>query len=565
MEVFILKLKGFKFLALALATALTLTACGGGGGTSDSGGGEKKADNNTPAATDVATPQVNRIVSSNMAEPGTLDPAKARGTHESWPLQHLFAGLTRVNKDGKVENVLADKIEVSEDGKVYKVTLKDGLKWSDGNPVTAEDFEFSWKRVLDPKLESQYAYQLYYLAGAEDYNKGKGKAEDVGVKALDPKTLQVTLKQPTAYFDSLMAFYTYYPVSKKVVEANPDWAKDPKTFVSNGPFVLKEWTHNAKIVMDKNPNYFEADKVKIDGIDLDIIEDQSTVYQKYVAGEYNMVVELPTEVTAKLRAENNPELVIGPNVALYYYNLNPAIKPLNNVKVRKALSLALDRKVITDQITQGGQLPATAIVPPGLLDDTGKEFSEANKDMIKTDIEEAKKLLTEGLAEEKMTPADVKLTILYNTSENHKKIAEAIQQMWNKELGINTTLENVEFKVKIDRENAHQFEISRSGWVGDYLDPMTFVDLWITGASNNYVNYSNPEYDKLVKEAQTSTDKKLRMDNMKKAEKMILEDMAIIPIYFYTHPYAVKPNVKGITKNAINYPSLINAEIELKK
>lgn len=560
-----MKSKGFKFLALALATALTLTACGGGGGTSDTGGGEKKADNNTPAATDVATPQVNRIVSSNMAEPGTLDPAKARGTHESWPLQHLFVGLTRVNKDGKVENALADKIEISEDGKVYKVTLKDGLKWSDGNPITAEDFEFAWKRVLDPKMESQYAYQLYYIAGAEEYNKGKGKADSVGVKALDAKTLQVTLKQPTAYFDSLMGFYTYYPVSKKVVEANADWAKDPKTLVSNGAFTLKDWTHNSKIVMDKNPNYYEADKVKIDGIDLDIIEDQSTVYQKYVAGEYNMVVELPTEVTAKLRAENNPELVIGPNVALYYYNLNPAVKPLNNVKVRKALSLALDRKVITDQITQGGQLPATAIVPPGLLDDTGKEFSDANKDLIKTDVEEAKKLLTEGLAEEKMTPADVKLTILYNTSENHKKIAEAIQQMWNKELGIKTELENVEFKVKIDRENAHQFDISRSGWVGDYLDPMTFMDLWITGASNNYVNYSNPEYDKLVKEAQTSTDQKLRMDNMKKAEKMILEDMAIVPIYFYTHPYTVKPNVKGITKNAINYPSLINAEIELKK
>ena len=560
-----MKSKGFKFLALALATALTLTACGGGGGTSDTGGGEKKADNNTPAATDVATPQVNRIVSSNMAEPGTLDPAKARGTHESWPLQHLFVGLTRVNKDGKVENALADKIEISEDGKVYKVTLKDGLKWSDGNPITAEDFEFAWKRVLDPKMESQYAYQLYYIAGAEEYNKGKGKADSVGVKAVDAKTLQVTLKQPTAYFDSLMGFYTYYPVSKKVVEANADWAKDPKTLVSNGAFTLKDWTHNSKIVMDKNPNYYEADKVKIDGIDLDIIEDQSTVYQKYVAGEYNMVVELPTEVTAKLRAEKNPELVIGPNLALYYYNLNPAVKPLNNVKVRKALSLALDRKVITDQITQGGQLPATAIVPPGLLDDTGKEFSDANKDLIKTDVEEAKKLLTEGLAEEKMTPADVKLTILYNTSENHKKIAEAIQQMWNKELGIKTELENVEFKVKIDRENAHQFEISRSGWTGDYLDPTTFVDLWITGASNNYVNYSNPEYDKLVKEAQTSTDQKLRMDNMKKAEKMILEDMAIVPIYFYTHPYAVKPNVKGITKNAINYPSLINAEIELKK
>ncbi|EHL18434.1 hypothetical protein HMPREF9630_00159 [Peptoanaerobacter stomatis] len=556
-----MKGKGLKFLSMSLIVTMLLTACGGSGEKKD----DTKTGDNAPAATDVATPQVNRIVTSNMAEPGSLDPAKARGTHESFPLQHLFAGLTKVTAEGKVENALADKIELSEDGLVYTITLKDGLKWSDGNPLTAADFEYAWKRVLDPAIASDYAYQLYYVKGGQEYNEGKGKIEDVGVKALDDKTLEVTLKQPTAYFDSLMAFYTLYPVEKAVVEANPDWAKDPSTYVSNGPFILKEWTHNAKIVLDKNPNFYDAENVKIDGIDLDILEDQSTVYQKYVAGEYNMTVELPLEVTAQMKQENNPELVVGADVGLYYYNLNPAIKPLNNVKVRKALSLALDRNVITENITKGGQVPATAIVPLGLYDENGKEFSEANKDMVKTDVEEAKKLLAEGLAEENMKPEDVNLTILYNTSENHKKIAEAIQQMWNKELGINLNLENTEFKVKIDRETNKEYDISRSGWIGDYLDPMTFMDLWLTGAPNNYVSYSNPEYDKLIKEAQASTDQKLRMDNMKAAERMILEDAAIVPIYFYTHPYVVKPNVKGIYKTAINYPNLTYAEITLNK
>lgn len=547
--------KGLRFLSLALAASLLFTACGGG----------EKKDGGDNAAKASATPQVNRIVTSNMSEPGTLDPAKAQGTHESFPLQHLFSGLTKVAEDGSVQMDLADKIELSEDGLTYTVTLKDGLKWSDGNPLTAEDFEFAWKRVLDPKTESQYAYQLYYLKGGEEFNKGEGKIEDVGVKALDEKTLEVTLKAPTAYFESLMAFYTLYPVSKAVVEANPDWAKDPSTYVSSGAFMLKEWTHNARISMDKNPNFYNADKVKIDGIDLDIIEDQSTVYQKYLAGEYNMTVELPLEVVAQMKEANDPELVIGKNYALYYYNLNPTVKPLNNVKVRKALSLAIDRSVITDQITKGGQIPAETVVPLGVVDDKGVEFAEANKGMVKTDVQEAKKLLEEGLAEEGMAASDVNLTVLYNTSENHKKIAEAIQQMWNKELGININLENTEFQVKIDREQNHQFDISRSGWTGDYLDPMTFVDLWLKGGSNNYVQYDNPDYDKLVKEAQQTTDQKVRMDNMKMAEKMILEDAAIVPIYYYTHPYSVKPNVTGITKTAINYPNVTYAEITLDK
>lgn len=559
-----MKRRTLKLLSMVLVSALLLTACGGGATkTEQKEGGDAKPE----ATANVATPQVNRIVTNNSSEPGTLDPAKAQGTHESFPMRHLFEGLTKINAEGKVENALAEKIEKSQDGITYTITLKDGLKWSDGNPLTAKDFEFAWKRVLDPKTASEYAYQLYYLKGGQEFNEGKGKKEDVGVKATDDKTLVVTLKAPTAYFDSLLAFYTLYPVSEKVATANPDWAKDPKTFVSNGAFMLKDWQHNAKIVMDKNPNYYDVASVKIDGIDMDILEDSNTAYQKYVSGEYNVLLPLPTEVTAKLKAENSPELVIEKDLGTYYYNLNPAIKPLNNKKVRQALSLAIDRKIITENISKGGQVPATGLVPQGLLDDTDKDFTEANNTAVKTDIEQAKKLFEEGLKEEGMTAADVKLTILYNTLEAHKAIAQAVQQMWNTNLGINVELENVEFKVKIAREKADpkQYQISRAGWIGDYQDPMTFLDMYLTGGSQNDVDYSNPEYDKLIKEAQTSTDQKVRMDNMKKAEKILLDDAAVIPIYFYTQPMAVKPNVTGIYKALTQYPTLTYAQVTLNK
>lgn len=556
-----MKRKSLKLLSMALISAMLLTACGGGSTTpekKDEGNAENK-----PAVTDVATPKVNRIVTNNTSEPATLDPAKAQGTHESFPLQHMFVGITRNNKDGQVENALAEKIDISQDGLTYTITLKDGLKWSDGSPLTAHDFEFSWKRVLDPATESHYANQLYYVKGGQAYNEGKGSADDVAIKAKDDKTLEVVLDKPTAYFDGLMAFYTLYPVPKAIVEANPDWAKDPKTLVSNGAFQLKTWEHNAKISMDKNPNFYDAENVKIDGIDMDIIEEQNTAWQKYSSGEYNVNIDLPTEVVGQLKESESPELIIGKDVGTYYYNFNPEKKPLNNPKVRKALAFAIDRTIITDKIAKGGQIPATGVVPIGILDENGKDFGADHQGLVKYDPQEAKKLFEEGLAEENMKPEDVELTILYNTSEGHKAIAQAVQQMWNKELGINVGLENVEFKVKLDREKAGQYDISRAGWVGDYADPMTFMDLWLTGGSFNDAKYSNAEYDKLVKEAMTTTDQKLRMDNMKKAEKILLEEMPVSPIYFYTKPFTVKPNVTGIYKTLTQYPTLTYAEITL--
>ena len=390
---------------------------------------------------------------NNSSEPGTLDPALAQGTHESWVLDHIFEGLFKKSPDGKIVPGMAKDFKLADDQITYTFTLRDDIKWSNGDTVTAKDFEYSWKRALNPELAAEYAYQFYYLKGAEAYNTGKGSIEDVGVKALDEKTLEVVLESPTAYFLELTSFYTYYPVNQKVVEANPDWAKDPKTYVSNGPFKLTEWVHNAKIVIMKNENYYDAAKVKLDGIDFAILTDENTAWQKYEGGEFDFLTPLPQAVVAQLKAQNNPELVIGGDVATYYYNFNSKIKPFNNVKIRKALAMTIDRQTIVDKIAQGGQLPAEGVVPFGILDENNEDYRDAAGKLVDFNVEEGKKLFQEGLAETGFTAADFsQFTILYNTSEGHKKIAQAIQEMWRSNLDIEVKLENVDFQVKLDRE-----------------------------------------------------------------------------------------------------------------
>jgi oligopeptide transport system substrate-binding protein len=543
-------------MSILLVLVMVFTGCSSPADKTDDETGDETQNGGTGAKKILRT--------NNSSEPGSLDPALAQGTHESWVLENVFEGLMTFNEKGELVEGMAEKYEVSEDGLTYKFYIREDAKWTNGDPVTAHDFEYSWKRALDPKTASYYASILYPIKGAEAFNTGEGSADDVGVKALDDKTLEVTLENPTAYFLELTAFYTYFPVNKNVVESNPDWAKDPSTYVSNGPFKLVEWKHNDQIVLEKNENYYNADKIKLDGIDFDIIEDQNTAWQKYEGGEYDILVDVPTSVVAQLRAQNDPQLNIGFQVGTYYYNVNPKFKPFNNVKVRKALSMALDREVITEKITQGGQIPAYGVVPPGMEDENGKDFREVQGDLFKYDPEAAKKLFEEGLKEEGMTVEDFnkqKFVLLFNTSESHKKIAQAAQEMWRNNLGIEIGLENVEFQVKLDREKAGDYHISRAGWIGDFMDPITFLDLWWSKSEFNDVKYNNPEYDKLIETAKKSNDQATRMKALKEAEKMLMEDMAVIPVYFYTQPYTVKSNVKGIIKVPVRYPIITYAEI----
>lgn len=537
------KKRKVALLSVLLVLALVFTACSGGGGN--------------------AEPKILRT--NNSSEPGSLDPALAQGTHESWVLDHVFEGLMKKSQTGEIVPGMASKYEMSEDGLTYTFTIRNDAKWSNGKAVTAHDFEYSWKRALDPATAAYYSYQFFYLKNGEAYNSGTAKAEDVGVKATDDKTLVVTLQSPTGFFLELTSFYCYFPISKEVNEANPDWAKEVETYVSNGPFVLTEWVHNASITLAKNDNYYDAKQIKLDGIEFAILDDVNTAWQRYEAGEFDFLTPLPQTVVAQMREEKNPELVIGTDLATYYYNFNSEVKPLNNAKVRKALSLAIDRESIVNDVAQGGQAPAEGVVPFGIPDETGKDFREKSGSFLEFDAAEAKTLLAAGLAEEGMTAADMKLTLLYNTSEGHKKIAEAIQEMWRVNLGVEIALENVDFQVKLDREKAGDYQISRAGWIGDYIDPLTFIDLWVTDGPYNDARYSNAEYDKYVQTARTSTDVKERMEAMRKAEALLMEDMAVAPIYFYTQPYAQKSYVKGVYKPVNRYPYFIYADLEEAK
>lgn len=336
------------------------------------------------------------------------------------------------------------------------------------------------------------------------------------------------------------------------------------TYVSNGPFKLVEWKHNDQILLEKNEDYYNADKIKLDGIDLDILEDENTAWQKYQGGEYDLLVKVPTSVVNQLSQEDNSELNIGLQVGTYYYNVNPDVKPFNNAKVRKGLAMALDRETIVEQVSQGGEIPAVGVVPPGLEDENGDDFREAVGDLIEYDSTEAKKLFDEGLAEEGMTIEEFNSSnnvLLYNTSESHKKIAQAAQEMWRDALGVEIGLENVEFQVKLDREQSGDYQISRAGWIGDFMDPMTFLDLWWTDSAFNDVKYNNPAYDALIKEVKGTNDQDVRMKAMKEAEAILIEDMPVIPVYFYTQPYTVKSNVDGIFKVPVRYPVITYADI----
>lgn len=547
-------------ISLLLITAIVITGCSTPTETPAETPGE------TPAETPAEAPAGKKILrTNNSSEPGSLDPALSQGTHESWVLSNTFEGLMKYDEEGQVIPGMAEDYDLSEDNLTYTFKLRDGIVWSDGNPVTAHDFEYSWKRVLDPELAADYSFQLYYIEGAEAYNSGEGTADDVKIKALDDTTLEVTLAAPTGYFAELTAFYTYFPVSKVVVEANPDWAKKPETHISNGPFKMVSWEHNATIELEKSSTYYDAASIKLDGIHFDIIEDENTAWQKYEGGEYDILATLPQAVAAQLAQESSTELTIGAQVGTYYYNLNNDLKPFNNVKVRKGLAMSLDRQTIVEKIAQGGQIAATGAVPVGLMDETGADYRDTIGSLLEYNVEEGKKLFEEGLAEEGMTLEDFNnsnFVLLYNTSEAHKKIAQAAQEMWRSALGINLGVENVEFQVKLDREKAGDYAISRAGWIGDYSDPMTILDLWWSGSAFNDANYNNPEYDRLILETKATADPDVRFKNMRDAETILMEDMPVVPVYFYTQPYAVKSNVSGIYKLPLFYPTLTYADIQ---
>jgi oligopeptide transport system substrate-binding protein len=563
-----MKKKSLFMVSSIIATSMLFAGCGSNtnqgasqGGNTSTGSGQQSGNSGSSQGKE----KVARLISGG--EPGSLHPALAQGTHESIILDHVFEGLMKRDQEGHIVEGMAASYTMSADGLTYTFTLRDDAVWSNGEDVLAEDFEYAWKYALNPNTASDYAFQLYYIEGGEEFNSADidnlsedafaALEEAVGVKALDDTTLEVKLVSPTPYFLELCAFYTYYPVNKSLQEENPNWALDGTTHVSNGAFTITEWNHDQSVELVKNEHYYNSDLVNLSAITFYISEDMNTEWQMYQNGEIDVNYNIPTDVLGQLREKNDPELVTDAELAVYYYNFNTTIKPLNNLKVRKALSMAIDRTTIVEEVAQGGQFPAYALVPGGVADASG-DFRENGGQYFNEDVEAAKALLAEGLAEEGMDSAS--FTILYNTSEAHKKIAEAIQQMWA-QLGVTVELENTEFQVKLDREKSLDFEISRAGWIGDYVDPNTFLDMFASWNSYNNTGWTDPAYDELITKANAEFDVATRMGYLHEAEAMLMENSPIMPIYYYTKSIATKPYLVGTTKVINRDVSLIYADI----
>ncbi|WHX47680.1 peptide ABC transporter substrate-binding protein [Paenibacillus woosongensis] len=546
-------------LTLVLALSTLLAACGSNDkGASDGGKNNTPAENASSGEEKLAADQTLRVNLS--AEPPTFDPAQAQDSQANTVLKTMYEGLARMDEHGQPVPAAAEKWDV--DGTKYTFHLRKDAKWSNGDPVTANDFVFAWERVLSPNTQpaAPYAYQLYYLKNAQAYNEGKiTDFSQVGVKATDDYTLEVELDAPTPYFLGLTSFYTFYPVHQSVKD-DAKWAVDASKMIVNGPFTLTTWIKGQTIEVTKNENYWDKDDIKLNKITMSLVNSGATEITSYRNNELDRAGhpngEIPTDQIPIVQKELKDEYKVKGIASTYYYQFNVTAKPFDNAKIRKAFAMAIDRQIIVDKVTLGGQIPAFGFIPPGIAGVNDEYRTEVKDDYFTENVEEAKKLLEEGMQEEGYTKLP-DITLTYNSSEAHKKIALAVADMWKKNLGVDVKTENQEWAVFIENRKNLNYQVARAGWSADYNDPMTFIDLWTSNSGNNDIGFKNEEFDKLIAEAKAIEDNTKRNENFKKAEEILVKDnMAIMPIYYYTNVAVEKPWLKGVSldfSGAIDY------------
>ncbi len=496
----------------------------------------------------------------NLVEPSDLDPHVINSLQDFNIVLSLFEGLASYDPvDATPIPGVATHWEASEDIKTWTFHLRSNAKWSNGDPVTAHDFAYAYQRMLSPKMASEYAYMLFCIEGAEDFIAGK--TEDfstVGVTVVDDHTLQIKLAYPVPYLPGLAAHSSWYPVHQATIEAHgamdqrgSRWTR-PGNLVGNGMFVLNEWKPNQVISVTKSPTYWDAAEVGLNEIRFYPIESTSSEEAAFRSGQLHVTTGVPID---KLAVYNNDPALnkfISQNtiLATYYYRFNIRKAPLNDVRVRRALSLAINREQLVDKVTLGGQIPARGLTPSDTAGYTAG-------DMLHGDFAEARRLLAEaGFPGGEGFP---ELEILFNTSDGHRRIAEAIQQMWRENLGINIGLYNQESKVQSNSMRDGDYTIARMAWVGDYIDASTFLDLMLSDSGNNQTGWANDDYDRLVNEARYAIDPQARFDLYREAEQILMDESPIAPIYFYVNSRLKQPEVKGWHGNLIdihNYKSV---------
>ncbi len=474
------------------------------------------------------------------AEPRTMDPSLATDIASAKAILCFARGLTSLDDQGNPVPELAESWEVSQDGLIYDFKLRPA-KWSNGERVTADDFLYTWtKRILNPNFGAEYAYQLFYIDGARQFfEKPDLDPGTVMVWALAPDRLRVKLIAPSPFFLQLTAHHSYFPVCRKVDEANPKWAQRPETYVGCGPYLLKQYQPGHQLVGEKNPQYWNAAAVALNKLTLTMIEQESTARIAFDNGELDATDSVPRPDLDGLKG--TPELKFSPQFSTYFLFVNCQKPILNEPRVRRALALAIDRKAIVENVTRAGETPAFSVVPPALYQaPPAPAFQDAH-------FVEARKLLAEaGYPGGKGLPP---LRYIYNTTEGHQKIAQVLQETWQRELGVQLSIENQEFKVTIENRRAGNFDIARAGWVADFKDPINFLEIFDSTSDNNDAHWADPRFDELLRKCRSEKDPKIRATLLKEADAYLTEQMPAIPLYIYTSPYLATPKLEGYSLN----------------
>lgn len=611
------KTKKILSLLLVLAMVLSLVACGNKDGGNDStqpsntqDGGAANDGGNTGEAVDTSGSSIAVCLAS---EPDTIDPALNSAVDGATLVAHLFSGLAKWAQDDAgnlviVPDAAEELVEgvVNDDGTVtYTYTLKEGMTWSDGQSVTAGDFEYAWNRAAGPDLAADYGYMYEVVDGYEALQEGSGT---LNVHALDDRTLEVTLANTVAYWNELLAFPCYYPVREDVV-ANEAWATDPSTYVSNGAYTITGWEHNSVITMEKNPNFHDADEILMEKIEFYLSDDANNMLTNFENGSWQLIDDVPTNEIASLKTNYPDEFVVAGQIGTYYvcWNINEEILPASSnlsgaeaeaakAEIRNAIGLLYDRNYIVEEIGQAGQVPASSFVAMGMTNPDGTQFYETaggnngyvgyydvSQDAFESNyaaaVETLKKYYTYD--ESTGTFSDFPtLTYLYNTSEGHKAIGEYLQGAMAG-VGINMNLENQEWNTFLNTRKQGDYSVARNGWLADYNDPICFLDMWVTGSGNNDVQFGKGDhaniamynmdltpygydtkvengtwaetYDVLISDIKSCTDAKTRYELMHLAEDMLMDTGCIVPLYFYTDIYMLDDSVDGFFSNPLGY------------
>lgn len=537
-----------KMLALVLALALlcaTLTACGNDSGTSSTASGSTTSEAESGETASSGDQNMDNYI--NM-EPTSLNTLLASYAADFNVLRALYENLMELDENDVAQPAAAEKVDISEDGLVYTFTLRDDGVWSNGDPVTADDFVFAWQQALNPDVAADYAYMLFFIKNAEAYLDGDCEWEDVGVKLLDDKTIEVTLEHPIPYAGYLFTFKTLAPINQKFYEevGADAYGTDADKLCTNGPYTIEEWSHNSYVKVKKNPDFHDADKITVTEMTYNIVTNATTAINSFLSGELDYVTMSTGELITQVENAGYEVVNQDPSSSFWMY-VNTENQYMSNVNLRRALALSFDKEAMINAIYQNGNLPMTSMVPPAVMGANDSSFQEAlleeKGEMYPAngDVEAAKGYFETALQELGITAEDLNNKISIDVSDDPVVQAQAAfyQEQWRQNLGIEVTINPMQAtQVNSNRQNGN-YCLSISGWSPDYNDPMTFLDLWVTGGGNNDTRWSNAEYDQLIADATDETDENARQEMFYRCEEILADEYPVIPTYWRADSYAI--------------------------